>query len=88
MRFFHFYIHAGGVKIALEKFDYIRTQFRLNATEHQVIKKLEKEVLNELGHKTKITENVKLTVGEALKRHAEKLISKLNVICSRNSKTS
>lgn len=78
MRFFHLYIHAGGVKKNMQQFEFIKTQFILNNTEHEVVKQKEKEVQNELGHKTKITENVKLTVGEALERHAEKLIKKIS----------
>lgn len=77
MRFFHIYIQACGVKIVMEKFDYIRTQFVLNATDHEVVKTQKKEVLNESGNKVKKTDNTKLTVREALGRHAEKLLLKI-----------
>lgn len=61
----------------MEKFDYIRTQFVLNATDHEVVKTQKKEVLNESGDKIKKNENTKLTVGKALNRHAEKLAKKI-----------
>lgn len=77
-RFFHIYIQASGVKIAMEKFEYIRTQFRLNATDHEVAKKQEKEVVNESGDNVKKNDNIKLTVREALNRHAFKLIDKIS----------
>lgn len=82
MRFFHIYIQAGGVKITMEKFDYIRTQFKLNATDHEVVKRGNKK-LDDGNNRVKRSHNY-LTSKEALAKHAKKLGEKLINSTKRN----
>lgn len=76
-RFFHFYIQAKGVKRSMETFEYITKQYQISATDHEIEKKEKKIVHDSDGNQKVVKDGGKLTVGEALAKHAGKLAVKL-----------
>lgn len=79
-RFFHIYIQAKGVKPKMEKFNFIATHFKIEATDHDIEKKINTKVVSENGDQKTVKISSKQTVNEALTKHALKLFKKLTAL--------